>query len=220
VLAEGIETEAHRGVAQALGATLGQGWLLGRPNAGRIEAAQVDRIELPGRAPALGTAVSPFGCLPAGAALRRSAKPLLIEVSKHLEREAIHQGSASLLVAAFQEAQHFTPTTSRRYRKVADSVAFTAALAVDLPAEPVAGVRGANLLRTDPVVGEWDVVVLAPHFAAAMLARELDAEDGLVDEPDLERTFEFALTYDRDVVVSAAHALMSRVCARPRAGPT
>ena len=89
-----------------------------------------------------------------------------------------------------------------------------------LPTEPVAGVRGANLSRTDPVMGEWDVVVLAPHFAAGMLARELDAEDGVVGMSDLERTIEFALTYDRHVVVSAAHSLMSRVCARPRAGST
>ena len=33
VLAEGIETREHLGTARALGATLGQGWLLGRPSA-------------------------------------------------------------------------------------------------------------------------------------------------------------------------------------------
>jgi diguanylate cyclase (GGDEF)-like protein/PAS domain S-box-containing protein len=53
------------------------------------------------------------------------------------------------------------------------------------------------------------VVVLAPHFAAALLARDLGGE-----APDLERTFEFALTYDRDVVVAAAQSLMSRVVAQ------
>ena len=67
----------------------------------------------------------------------------------------------------------------------------------------------------DPVIGEWDVVVLAPHFAAALLARDLS--DG--DVPDLERTFEFALTYDRDVVMAAAHSLMSRIAAQSPAGP-
>ncbi len=31
VLAEGIETDEHLATARALGATLGQGWLFGRP---------------------------------------------------------------------------------------------------------------------------------------------------------------------------------------------
>jgi len=33
------------------------------------------------------SSTSPFACLPAGTALRRSAKLLLVELSKHLERE-------------------------------------------------------------------------------------------------------------------------------------
>ena len=66
--------------------------------------------------------------------------------------------------------------------------------------------RGAPLAPDDPLIGEWDVVVLTPHFAAALLARDL-GDDG----PDLERSFEYALTYRRDVVVRAASALMSRV---------
>src|SRR5205085_1111023 len=40
----------------------------------------------------------------------------------------------------------------------------------------------------------------------ALLARDL-GDDG----PDLERGFEYALTYDRDTVVRAAAALLSRV---------
>ncbi|WP_324277619.1 diguanylate cyclase domain-containing protein [Blastococcus brunescens] len=61
--------------------------------------------------------------------------------------------------------------------------------------------------------GEWDVVVLSPHFSAALLARDL-GDDG----PDLDRGFEYALTYDRDTVVRAAHALLTRVA--PRTGST
>ena len=48
--------------------------------------------------------------------------------------------------------------------------------------------------------------MLAPHFAAALLARDLG--DG---GPDLERRFEYALTYRREAVVRAACALLSRV---------
>lgn len=150
--------------------------------------------------------MSPFGCLPDAVTLRRSTKPLLIEISKHLEREAMRLGSTCLVLAAFQEERHFTSSTAHRYGDLVDRVGFVAALGEDLPAEPVAGVRGTDLDPADPVRGEWDLVVLAPHFAAALLARDLG--DG---GPDLQRTFEFALTYDRDTVAAAAEALMSRV---------
>jgi len=53
------------------------------------------------------------------------------------------------------------------------------------------------------------VAVVAPHFAAALLARDL-GDAG----PDLERTFEYALTYRRDTVVRAANTLLSRVAPR------
>jgi len=149
---------------------------------------------------------SPFACLPSTVALRRSPKALLIELSKQLEREALRLGETCVVAATFQEAQHFTPATGRRYRELVDRVGFVCALGADLPVEPLPGLRGAALEADDPVRGEWDVVVLGPHFAAALLARDLH-DDG----PDLERTFEYALTYDRDTVVRAAAALLSRV---------
>jgi DICT domain-containing protein len=60
------------------------------------------------------------------------------------------------------------------------------------------------------VRGEWDIVVLAPHFAAALIAREF----GDTTLPDLERTFEFVLSYDRGTVEAAAHSLMARISPR------
>lgn len=44
------------------------------------------------------------------------------------------------------------------------------------------------------------------HFSAVLLARDL-GDDG----PDMERRFAFALTYERETVVRAARALLSRV---------
>ena len=48
--------------------------------------------------------------------------------------------------------------------------------------------------------------MLAPHFSAALLARDL-GDAG----PDTQRRFEFALSYDRAVVSAAAESLLSRV---------
>ena len=215
VLAEGIETAEHLKMALALGATLGQGWLFGRPGPGAAPGRTTGRLWLPGpSAPQPETAgdVSPFACLPDTVALRRSPKSLLVELSKQLEREAMRLGDTCVVAAAFQEARHFTPSTAQRYRDLVERTGFVAALGEDLPVEPLPGVRGATLRPDDAVRGERDVVVLSPHFSAALLARDLG--DG---GPDLERTFEYAFTYDRDTVVRAATALLARVVPRETA---
>ena len=48
--------------------------------------------------------------------------------------------------------------------------------------------------------------MLGPHFSGALVAVDL-GDDG----PDAERRFDFALTYERELVVEAANALMARV---------
>ena len=211
VLAEGIETEAHLVMARALGATLGQGWLFGRPGPGAAPGLVAGELELPGVGVGAEPDTSPFDCLPASATLRRSPKALLIELSKQLEREAMRLGETAVVAATFQEARHFTPSTTQRYRDLVERTGFVCALGEGLPVEPLPGLRGADLRPDDVVRGEWDVVVLGPHFSAALLARDL-GDNG----PDLSRTFEYALTYDRATVVRAAHALLSRVA--PRVG--
>lgn len=205
VLAEGIENETHRATALALGACLGQGWLFGRPAPTIAATAPRSALELPAITGHRLTP-SPFGSLPPGTALRQSTKPLLVEISKHLEREAARLGSTAVVVSTFQEARHLTPSTVRRYRDLAQRVGFVGAIGEGLPDEPLEGVRGGRLAHDDIVHGEWAVAVLAPHFAAALLARDL-GDDG----PDADRRFEFALTYDRERVAAAARSLMSHI---------
>ena len=214
VLAEGIEDEQHLRTAQGLGATLAQGWLFGRPGPGAAPDLTVGELALPGSTLPAGDlgAVSPFACLPDGTPLRRAPKLLLIELSKQLEREAMRLGETCVVAATFQEARHFTVSTTQRYRDLVERTGFVCALGEDLPVEPLPGLRGAHLDPEDPVRGEWDIAVLSPHFSAALLARDL-GDDG----PDFERTFEYALTYDRDTVSRAASSLLSRVA--PRTGP-
>ncbi|MCZ2837576.1 diguanylate cyclase domain-containing protein [Modestobacter sp. VKM Ac-2985] len=210
ILAEGIEDEAHLAMAHALGASLGQGWYFGRPAATADPGRAVGQLGLPScGSSAVDPEESPFSCLPPGTQLRTAPKALLIELSKHLERQAMRLGETCVVAATFQEARHFTPATSLRYRDLVARTGFVAALGEDLPIEPVPGVRGAHLAADDPVRGEWDVVVLSPHFSAALLARDLG--DG---GPDRQRRYEYALTYDRLTVERAAVALVARVAAQ------
>ena len=207
VLAEGIETRAHLEMARALGASLGQGWFFGRPAEVPDRSRPVAALIAPSAPSPIPP--SPFTALASGTVLARSPKRLLVEVSKHLEREAMRIGETAV-VAAFQHARFFTPATTARYRDLAERVGFVCALGEDVPASPAAGVRGVDVPVTDPVLGEWDVTVLGPHFSGALLARDL-GDVGV----DGERTFEYALTYDRAVVVAATRSLMSRVVAPP-----
>lgn len=210
LLAEGVEDERHLKIARALGAELGQGWMFGRPQAGPAEAYGVGVLDLPAAIAGVDAGLtSPFALLPAQTVLRRSPKSLLIEVSKQLEREAMRLGETCVVAATFQEARHFTPATAARYRDLVERTGFVCALGADLPAAPVPGLRGTALSAMDPVCGEWDVVVLAPHFSVALLARDL-GDTG----PDAERMFEYALTYQRDTVIAAARSLLSRVAPR------
>jgi hypothetical protein len=127
-------------------------------------------------------------------------------MSRHLERQAFELAMPPMLFAAFEDVTHFTAATRLRYRGYALTCPLVAALGVGLPPEPAPGVRGAALSPDDVLAGEWTVVVLSPHFAAALIARDL-GDDG----PDADRRFEFALTHDRRHVTVAARSLAHRV---------
>ncbi len=207
VLAEGIENEQHLAVARGLGATLGQGWLLGRP-------APLPTMLPPFRGARVGIAVrghqarreSPFEMGAAITAPRAARKTLLIEISKHLERQAIRSGEATLVLAAFQNASFFTPATRRRYAELVRTNAFVGALGQDMPADPMPGVRGGLLHPADPLLGEWDIAVVGPHFAATLVARDLH-DTG----PDAQRRFEFVLSHNRELAIAVASTLISRI---------
>ncbi|MFB9375794.1 EAL domain-containing protein [Kineococcus gynurae] len=209
ILAEGIEHEGHLSVARSLGASIGQGWLFGRPEANPAPRRPAGGLVLPRPVVTRSVDGSPFALVDPSVTTRFAAKSLLIEVSKQLEREAARLGDTCIVAATFQEARHFTPATVSRYRELVERTNFVCALGEGMSEEPLPGLRGASLELDDPIRGEWDVVVLAPHFSAALLARDLGA-----DCADRDRPFEYVLTYDRDTVVAAARSLLARVAPR------
>lgn len=204
VIAEGIETEEHRAIARAVGATLGQGWLFGRPGPlpQRPPAARVPRVA--GALPASGT--TPYDVVSRVRRVERSTKPLLLAMSDQLEQAARDLDRDVVVLSAFQTAERFTPATARRYEQLAERAAFVGALGVELAAEPAPGVRGGRLSASDRLADEWSVVVIGHHFAAALVARDL-GEDG----PGAQRRFDFAVTHDRDLSVAAAATLLRRI---------
>ena len=206
ILAEGIETEKHELTARALGATIGQGWRFGRP------AALPERFDLHaeslGSLRLLDTTISPtpIEAVFPGRRPRIATKRDLIGLSRHLERWANAVPGGAVVLAALQDAQYLTPATERQYLQLAASSPLVALFGAGLSAEPVPGVRGATLRADDPLRGQWHVVVLGPHFAGALVAREL-GDTG----PDMDRRFEYLITFDRETVIRAARSLMVRI---------
>jgi EAL domain-containing protein (putative c-di-GMP-specific phosphodiesterase class I) len=212
ILAEGIETEAHLRRAEALGARLGQGWLFGRPGSlperapGRADAGATSPSPLPRRAPDDAGRQTPFDRIADPTAVLRGDKGLLLSLSRQLEQEAFSLQGESVVLATFQDERFFTAAMRRRYERLAEDGALVGALGVGVPDQPGTGVRGASLSPDDPLRGEWDVVVVGPHFAGAFVARDLGDEGA-----DFERRFEYFMTYDRDRVTDAARALLHRL---------
>jgi EAL domain-containing protein (putative c-di-GMP-specific phosphodiesterase class I) len=205
LLAEGIETEEHLARARAVGATLGQGWLFGRP--GPLAPAPMIAAGVALR-PALAVpAGTPFELIADRRRVRRGDKRLLLALSRQLEAEADGLGGEVVVLAAFQDARFFTTRSRDRYEQIARSAALVGALGAGMSEEPAPRVRGADLQRDEALHGEWDVVVISPHFAGAFVARDL-GDAGVADR---DRRFDFFVTYERELVARAAHALMARV---------
>ena len=205
VVAEGIETPQDRTRALVLGATLGQGWLWGRGERRFTPATfRPERFTAKAIGPAL--QATPYDLIGSHRRVRHAPKHLLVPVSRTLELMALQAPVPPVLLAAFEQARFFRPSTARQFTELAARLPFVAALGVDMPPSPAPGVRGAALSIQDPLASEWTVVVLGAHIAAALMARDL-GDTGI----DGDRDFEFVVSYDRTLVTAAAHSLVGRL---------
>ncbi|MEU8228635.1 EAL domain-containing protein [Actinoplanes sp. NPDC048967] len=204
ILAEGVETAEHEAIARTMGATVGQGWLYGRPGPLPPVPAPPGAL-LPLLRPVMSgpTGATPFEIVAARRPTVVTTKSTLMPISKHLEALARDSHQPPVLLACFQEALHFTHATARRYAAIAERSPMVAALGTGLSDEPAPGVRGAHFTAGDALRGEWNVLVVGPHQAAALVARDL-GDTG----PEAERRFVFATTYDRALVIAAARSLL------------
>lgn len=205
VVAEGIESEDQAQYARALGATLGQGFLFGRPAAEPKPMPATD-IPLPIYSAGLPyTWRTPFELASAYRPVRHGTTPLLAAVSRELERQAVRKSRTSLLISSFPDADRWVSHMNEVYEDLASELAFAAVLAVGMPPEPVPGLRGIDIHDDDPVRGTWNVIVISAHFASMLAAKERPAARGG------EREYDFIFTYDRDLIVECAQALTLRI---------
>src|SRR3954447_10806958 len=207
ILSEGIETEQHERTSLAFGATLGQGWLYGKPAPLPSPLPEATKsVQLLGRK--LGARQARVSRIVGTMqSIRTGAKPILLSMSKHLETQARSLGETAVLLAIFEDAQYFSGATKARYEQLAREIAFVGVIGAGMSSEPADGVRGANIDANDELFDEWGIAVVSPHFAATFVARPA----GDRSLPDAQRQFQFALTYNRENVVETARNMMSKI---------
>ena len=203
ILAEGIETQEQERLARVFGATYGQGYFYGRP--GPLPAS----IEAPTNPIPLGQYMvpidgrTPFEVLAAKIEPQRAAKQQLLHISRNLEDQATQDSHASVLLAGFQERKFFSADKRNRYDRLARSNALTVVLARNLEPHYEPTYHIGPLPAGSRAAGEWVVIVVSPHFAAAFVARDCGDEG-----PDAERRFDFVYTHDRDAVIDAGRCFL------------
>jgi EAL domain-containing protein (putative c-di-GMP-specific phosphodiesterase class I) len=216
VLAEGIETHDQAEYARALGATLGQGYHFGRPSP-EAPLANLTDIPLPIRNTSMPHARrTPIDLVSSHRPVRHGTMPLLSAISRELERHAQRGNRSALLIRTFPNASGSTAHIDTSYDELAEDLAFVAALGVGLPPRLAPGLRGVSIAEDDPLHDAWNVIVISAHFASMLAARERDGGSGA------DQSFDFVVTYDRDLIVQCAQALMLRIAmsAPPRPAHT
>ncbi len=220
LLAEGIESEQHLERALAMGARLGQGWMFGRP--GALATAGMSPFPVPPAPTARGRRSAaaprtPYDLLTARSAAQRATVPLVASMTRQLERQALLLDEQTVVLANFQNADAMTPATRRRYESLASLSAFTAVTGAGMPDEPAPGVHGTSLEPDDPLTEQWVITVVSPHFAAALVARDVAEGDGdgrgRAAGPGGHpvRRLDYVLTYDRQRVLDVAGLVLEKV---------
>jgi len=207
ILAEGIETDEHLAAARALGATLGQGWLLGRPDA-LPRRAQPPAMTLPRLPPSLSSGGTPFEIAAALAPAIRAGRRTVLMHSRAVEDHGIYAAEPTVLLTTFQDVRFFDARTRERYTKLADQGMLTAVYGPGMPADPAPNIRGCAVAPDDPLASEWTVIVVGNRFAGGVFARR---RDRYAAGPG--QAYELIVSDDRDVVLAAATPLLDRIAA-------
>ena len=199
VLAEGIDSEEQLATARAFGAVLGQGFLLGPP------APLPDTLPEPGRKLRLTSSggdpagASPFSRVTNWKRPARGSRELAARTAELVARQALELGESVIVLGAFPDQGQITDGEARMLKELATSAAFVGAIGASAELE-AAGVRTGPLAPQDPLRGTWTIAALGPNCNACFVAAERTDGD-----------FDFAISYDRDLVVESAMLMMARV---------
>lgn len=200
IVAEGIETPAHVATAQAVGATLGQGFLLGHP-APLPRAVNLYAMEWPRRTSPPTSAPTPFDTAVAHVTPATVSREVMKRLSRAIEDRAAATSEPTILLANFQHRDRFGPETARRYATLATHATLVGVFGQDMPAVPAPRVAGYPLRPDDPVTAEWSVILITSSGADGLFARTTQDGTG----------YRAAISDDRELILAAARSLIERM---------
>lgn len=204
VIAEGVETSEQERYARTIGADLAQGWLYGAPSAAVVPAGTTLTDAVARRRRRTSRARTPFELLAERQAPRSADPAFVTAMARLVQDQALAQSPAPIVLlnlAGGSDAGQLIASPAR----LAERSLFAAAVG-GLETDPaLGGLRGGRVDTDHPLCEELAVVVLAPHFSAAVAARPARAA-GEVG---------YVLSYDRDLVASAAERLIRHVDCAP-----
>ena len=211
IVAEGVEDDAMREAALALGATLGQGWMYGRPGPLPAALPTVDTVVPLHRSWALRDDPTPFSIVRSALPVRRASKAQLLSVAAHLEEQAVAWSDGPVVLSTFQTDEQLDSLTHERYTRLAGRGSFVAAMRSGGDLHVGDGVRTAVLPDGHRLGEEWSVVVVGPHYAGALVSRQVgdDPADG----------YDYVVTHSRELVVEAGRSLLRHVAPSWEARP-
>ena len=162
--------------------------------------------------PAALDAPTPFDLVAHRSRAERKTKRELLAASRRLERRLLTARPQTVLVT-FQHREHLTARSRDAYaglaRDGAQVFAFARGLVSDYRPESWE-LRTVSLTSHDPLVSEWDIVVIGDGVAEAFVARDLTPGTEVVGK-DLDRPFSWTSTTDPALVQAAAESLLARV---------
>jgi len=200
IVAEGIETPADLATAQAVGATLGQGFLLGRP-APLPRTVTLHAMEWPRRTSLPTSAPTPFDTAVAHVTPATVSREVMKRLSRAVEERAAATSEPTILLANFQHRDRFSAATARRYATLATHATLVGVFGQDMPAVPAPRVGGYPLPPDDPVTAEWSVILITSTGADGLFAHTTQDGTG----------YQVAISDDRELILAAARSLFERM---------
>ena len=173
ILAEGIEDDAPSGDRPHARRDARPGLALGPSRSAARRSAARRRACAPASARRGRAGAPPSRWSRPSADGRRDQEPAAADEPSPREPGAAHRrGRRDPLRLPGRQALHPRRRSAATRRWPAAS-SLVGAFGVGLGEEPAPGVRGAHIDADDPLAGEWSVVVIGPHFAGALVARDL-----------------------------------------------
>ena len=140
-----------------------------------------------------------------------TSKRELLALSRALEGRALAGGATTVLVT-FQDRRHVTAATRASYARLTRTGTRVSIFARGLVSDyspDSDGLLHVALRAEDPLVLEWDIVVLGAQ-PFALVAKDQDPGTAVVGA-DMSRPFRWARTTDPVLVERAAAALLARI---------